>query len=93
MAKRTTRDEIWNVAIKTTLRGGNPIKPSDVVDIVGVSDHTARDALNTMEKFEILKRDLLEDDTVRYLAHPEFKKTVLSQLIDEEVVVASADLE
>jgi len=87
MAKETSRDKIWNVVIKRTLRSGEPIKPSEIVNAHGVSEHTARDTLNTMELYGILERETLSDDTIRYRADREFEQEILSRLVDESVLI------
>jgi len=87
MAKETSRDQIWNIVIKRTLRSGEPIKPSEIVNALGVSDHTARDTLNTMELYGIIERETLSDDTIRYRADNEFQQEVLSRLVDENPLI------
>jgi predicted DNA-binding transcriptional regulator len=74
-----------------TLGNGESVKPASVASTVEVSEHTARDALNTMAEKDILKRDILEDDTVRYIADPDFETKLLERLVDERVVLSSSD--
>lgn len=54
MAKDTVRDQIWESAMKRTLRDGGQITVSEVAVSADSSKRSARDALETMVEEGIL---------------------------------------
>lgn len=65
MAKYTTRDYIWNFALKAR----DPFTADDLVERIphDVSRKTVRDCLNTMTEMHLLERyDIDEDGVIHY---------------------------
>ncbi len=56
MARETVRDRCWNRTLTLILKGG-VVHKADLTKAEGVSDSTAADVLNTMEKMGWIKRD------------------------------------
>lgn len=77
MATETTRDWIWNHALKAT----EPFYAEDLVERVpqDVSRKTVRDCLNTMVQFDVIERDRIEEGgKVRYTSPDVITETVLT---------------
>lgn len=72
MARDTIRDQIWDYALTVVVRGERALKPEDVIEVVGTSDQTARDALNTIASKGYIGRDVREDGSVRFIPTDEF---------------------
>lgn len=67
MAKNTTRDRIWNFAVKRTLVGeSGAITASDLAKMAQCSERSARDVLKTMEGFGLLEEEK-RGRNVRYI--------------------------
>jgi len=52
MTKWTSRDKIWNTALKKT----DEIRPEAFGNAIGVSERTARDCLETMHESGVLSK-------------------------------------
>lgn len=68
MARNTSRDEIWTIALNKAIRKGEAVKAEYVSEKVGCSHRTARDTLNSMAGNYWLRRDVAPSGDVRYLA-------------------------
>lgn len=79
MSKDTTRDKIWRQTMFRVVRGGGSITPSEIVTMVDVSEHTARDALNTMAEYDIIRRTVNDDGTVRFIPNPTFDDRMVTE--------------
>jgi len=65
MAKYTSRDRIWNAALKKE----EPIYPSDLADRLDVGERTVRDTLEVMTECLYLKKRGGEGtERVRYIS-------------------------
>jgi hypothetical protein len=53
--KQTTRDHIWNSALKRTHRDGDVLTAPNLADRFDCSTRTARDVLHTMAEFGFLE--------------------------------------
>lgn len=69
MAKDTSRDRIWQYALQRVLQD-DPVLVEDVVEDVGVSKRTARDALNSAAQTNFLDRNDAPDGTARFVRPP-----------------------
>jgi Fic family protein len=69
MPKKTTRDQLWNVVLKRTHRDHRLITSSELANIVGCSERTAREVLKTMVEYDILHVDQ-KGRSVRYKRNP-----------------------
>lgn len=72
MVKSTKRDQIWQLAVKRTIRGSRRITVDEVLEVIEVSPTTARDTLNTMAEYDILERRSKMDGAVYYTANQGF---------------------
>lgn len=79
MTKDTTRDKIWRQTMFRVVRGGGSITPSEIVSMVDVSEHTARDALNTMAEYDIIHRTVDDDGSVRFVPNPTFDELLVEE--------------
>jgi len=79
MARETARDQIWQFAVKRIIRNGDSVHPDDVADVTGVSDHTARDCLNTMAQYGIIRRKANVDGSVEFVPEPEFDSWLVEE--------------
>lgn len=66
MAKHTTRDKLWNYALKATHRRGEAIDAEELAKRADTSTTSARDTLITMADMEIIEIDK-NGREVRYL--------------------------
>lgn len=55
MAKRTSRDVLWNYALKQTHRKGVALSPAKLANMAGTTERSARDVLKTMADMEFVK--------------------------------------
>jgi DNA-binding GntR family transcriptional regulator len=76
MVNPTNRDEVWKAALTITLRKGEPVKPSRIADLTGVSERMARECLLVMSESGWLQREALSDGTIRYIAPREIDYTI-----------------
>lgn len=66
MAEKRTRDSVWDTALKMTLIRGEVARPEEVAEMADVSERTVREVLNIMADCNWLKRETLQDGSVRF---------------------------
>lgn len=71
MAKKRTRDAVWDAALMKTVKMGEKTTPAEVAELADVSERTVRDVLNVMADSGWLRRKVLNDSTVQYWHPPE----------------------
>lgn len=71
MAEKRTRDAVWDAALMKTVKKGEAATPADIAELSNVSERTVRDVLNVMTDSHWLKREVLDDGSVRFKKRPE----------------------
>lgn len=71
MAEKRVRDGVWDVALTRTVKQGEPATPEYIADITNTSERTVRDVLNVMAESHWLKREVMDDGSVRFKKRPE----------------------
>lgn len=71
MVEERTRDRVWKFALAGAIRNGRAVKPKQIAEIAGASERTVRETLNVIANAGWLRRDELDDGTVRFLAPDE----------------------
>jgi Fic family protein len=71
MAKKTTRDRLWNFAMKRTHRDGGAIDAGELSLMAETTERSARDVLKTMAEYGILREER-KGGEIRYI--PEWEE-------------------
>ena len=73
MPERRTRDRVWSISLKETIKRGNPIEPAEIAEYAKCSEKTARDVLNVMSESGWLIREQEIGGKVRFLSPDDIK--------------------
>ncbi|WP_226043538.1 hypothetical protein [Natrinema sp. DC36] len=68
MVQERTRDRVWKYSLARTIVNGESARPEKIAEIADVSERTARETLNVIAAAGWLKREVLDDGTVRFVS-------------------------
>lgn len=67
MAEPRKRDRVWSYTFQKCLVQDAMTTPTEIADLAGVSERTAREALNIISGTPYIDRELAQDGTVRFI--------------------------
>jgi hypothetical protein len=76
MGNTTLRDEVWMFVMSKAIKGGNAVRPGEIVESTGASERMVRQCLLSILKTDLVERQADPDGKVRYVPSSQIEWTV-----------------
>jgi hypothetical protein len=76
MANTTLRDEVWMFVMSKAIKGGNAVRPTEIVESTGASERMVRQCLLSILNTELIERRADPDGKVRYVPSSQIEWTI-----------------